>query len=333
MGRSSTITGKNRGLVPACLLAVLAMLGACRPLTADTVDSAHLVPNPGADAVIASADIRITPAARIDDLAYGPVETQRLDLLLPAGPGPHPVIIYLHGGGWSGGTRTDLSPDAAAMVDRGWAVATVDYALAPAQTWPYPLYDAKRAVRWLRANANRFGLDPDMVIAWGSSAGGHLALMLGATGDEPRFTPYALPGDLAERSDRVQGVVALAAPVDFQLFADTDTPFYGAVAEALGCATAPRSQRCANRADYEPADLTRVVTGSAAPVYAAYGLADTLVVPEHAHRLERAYSQAGRGDALWLDLVDNHDHNVAVAGLNVRAEAAFVAAVRSGQIR
>lgn len=138
-----------------------------------------------------------------------------LDLHLPteqAGPRV-PVALFLHGGGWTSGTRDDsrwLGLLREPLLARGIAVATADYRLAPEHRWPAQLEDAKCAVRFLRASAERFGFDSDAIGVWGSSAGGHLAAMLGTT------EPGAFEGDGGHPgvSSRVRAVVDLWGPAD-----------------------------------------------------------------------------------------------------------------------
>ena len=105
----------------------------------------------------------------------------RLDLYLPAQPirRPTPVIVFLHGGGWSGGTRT-TGPDFSRYFARdGFAMASIEYRLTPSITFPANVEDVRTAVRWLKANAAAHALDPDRICLWGTSAGGHLAAVAG----------------------------------------------------------------------------------------------------------------------------------------------------------
>jgi acetyl esterase len=90
-------------------------------------------------------------------------------------------VLFVHGGGWQGGCRTFHSRHCAALAELGYVAATIDYRIVPAVRWPEPLVDAKRALRWLRANAGRFGADPDRIVVAGGSAGGHLAAMVALT--------------------------------------------------------------------------------------------------------------------------------------------------------
>src|SRR5215217_1510297 len=109
--------------------------------------------------------------ARVDSLEL------KLDLYYPNDSlyaRPNPVIVWIHGGGWRGGSRAD-SVSALRWRDSGYAVASVDYRLSQQARWPAQIHDVKASVRWLRAHADTLGLDTSRVVAWGESAGAHLA--------------------------------------------------------------------------------------------------------------------------------------------------------------
>ena len=100
-----------------------------------------------------------------------------LDLYVPATPlrRPAPVIVFLHGGGWSGGTRTTGPDFGRYFAQDGFAMASIEYRLTPSVTFPANVEDVRTAVRWLKANTAAHALDPDRICLWGTSAGGHLA--------------------------------------------------------------------------------------------------------------------------------------------------------------
>lgn len=133
-----------------------------------------------------------------------------MDLRVPNGAGPHPVILYLHSGAWITGDR--FGGPAIRQASRGYAVASIDYRLAPAHIWPAQVEDAKAAVRWLRANAARFHLDPNRIGVFGASAGGHIAAVLGTSGGVDALEGLALGNP--QFSSRVKVVVDLYGPTD-----------------------------------------------------------------------------------------------------------------------
>lgn len=155
------------------------------------------------------------------DVPYADLsDAQVLDLYIPTeGDGPFPLVIFIHGGGWLQGDKSTLTIEAAANLMRaGYAVASVNYRLSGEAPYPAAVEDVKAAVRWLRANAATYNLDPDRFAAWGSSAGGHLAALLGTTGDVPIFDNPALGN--ADVSSRVQAVIDWFGPTDLTVIGD-----------------------------------------------------------------------------------------------------------------
>ena len=149
----------------------------------------------------------------VRDLEYVPGghERNRLDLYLPEKAArPLPVILYVHGGGWQGGDKSN--GPAFRFAAKGYAVASMNYRFSQHATFPAQIYDCKAAVRWLRANARKYGLDADHIGAWGGSAGGHLVALLGTTAGVKELEG---PGGNEEQSSRVQAVVDWFGPTDF----------------------------------------------------------------------------------------------------------------------
>jgi acetyl esterase/lipase len=188
----------------------------------------------GADAVV---DVPKPPGITVrPDLAYDALPRQKLDLYLPVGrpAHPRPVIVYLHGGGWQKGSKADGRRLAFRFAAKGYAVACVNYRLSGEAGHPAQLEDCKSAVRWLRENADRFGLDPDHVGVIGVSAGGHLAALMGAMNSTRLYES----GASMDQPSRVQAVCDFFGPVDLQLLFETSrkqgTPQADEVAQLLG---------------------------------------------------------------------------------------------------
>jgi len=136
----------------------------------------------------------------------------KLDLYLPRQRGG-PLVVWIHGGGWRGGSK-DRCP-VTWLTDHGYAVASIAYRLTDKATFPAQIHDCKGAVRWLRAHADEYGYSVERVAVAGSSAGGHLAALLGTSGGVPE-----LEGDVGgngEQSSRVDAVVDYFGPTDFIL--------------------------------------------------------------------------------------------------------------------
>ena len=145
------------------------------------------------------------------DIAYvtGGHERQKLDLYIPDEGENLPLIIWVHGGAWLGGNKERYGP--MEYLKSGYAGASLNYRLSQHAIFPAQIEDVKAAVRWLRANAETYRIDPNRFAAWGSSAGGHLVAMLGTTGNIAEFEV----GENLDVSSRVQAVVDYFGPTDF----------------------------------------------------------------------------------------------------------------------
>lgn len=137
---------------------------------------------------------------------------QTLDLFIPlAAKPPYPVVIWIHGGSWMYGDKTDNCLPCA-MFNSKYAVASLNYRLDQEAQFPSQIYDVKAAVRYLRAHAKLYKLDPDKFAVWGSSAGGHLAALLGTSGDVKEMEGNE---GFKNTSSKVQAVVDWCGPTDF----------------------------------------------------------------------------------------------------------------------
>ncbi|WDE98673.1 alpha/beta hydrolase [Lentisphaera profundi] len=142
---------------------------------------------------------------KLTNLAYGTENNPRqsLDLYLPKKfNSPVPVIMWIHGGGWKNGSKDRLK--GLWLIEHGYAIASINYRLIPDHQWPAQIDDCRSAVRFLRKNALKYNLNPNQIIAWGDSAGGHLAALLGT-----QFTPTK-----ESVSSRVQAVIDWYGPTD-----------------------------------------------------------------------------------------------------------------------
>jgi acetyl esterase/lipase len=150
----------------------------------------------------------LSPAAT---LVYGTDSPNQLvDLYVPAGSGPWPLVMGIHGGAFRAGTRNWELPNVPALTGQGFAVAAVEYRLSGEALFPAAVQDVKRATAYLRAHAAELNLDPSFYAAWGRSAGGHLAAMLGVTSGQATEFDDPDGGDSS-----VQAVVDWYGPSDF----------------------------------------------------------------------------------------------------------------------
>ena len=140
-------------------------------------------------------------------------EHLQLNLARPkTGTGPFPAILCIHGGGFRAGKRESYDNLCVKLAERGYVAATITYRLAPKHQFPAAVQDTKAAVRWLRANAQRYNIDPAKIGVTGGSAGGHLAQFLGVTANVPQFEGN---GGNPEQSSTVTCVVNVYGPSDF----------------------------------------------------------------------------------------------------------------------
>jgi acetyl esterase/lipase len=138
----------------------------------------------------------------------------QLDLYLPAqkAAAPLPAVVFVHGGGWQSGNRAEFVPMAIRLAERGFATATVSYRLSPEARYPAAIHDVKSALRWVRAHAGEYGIDPARIAVAGGSAGGQIASLVGVTNGIDKFDP---DGVGARVSSAAQAIVNIDGLSDF----------------------------------------------------------------------------------------------------------------------
>lgn len=158
----------------------------------------------------------------LQDLAYVPDghERQKLDLYLPRqseDAGPLPLIVWVHGGAWRAGSKENCR--SIRFLRQGYAAASINYRLSRHAIFPAQIEDCKAAIRFLRANAEKYNIDPNRIGVWGASAGGHLVALLGTTGDVKEFDK----GPNLHVSSRVQAVCDFFGPTDLTKMSDFES--------------------------------------------------------------------------------------------------------------
>ena len=220
------------------------------------------------------------------DVVYGIVDDEPLLLDVyrpPAHAAPRPAMVLVHGGGMWTGSRADMADPARQLARAGYVAFAVDYRLVDAEAarhrWPAQLDDVQLAVRWMRASADRYGIDPDRVGAYGWSAGGQLAALLGARDTRD----LALAN--ADHPSRVACVIDLAGDVD--LTAYTVPPALDEVVALLGGTPAEVPARFRDVSPLSWID-TRTV-----PFLVIHGLEDDVVPIEQSRLLVAGLRAAG----------------------------------------
>jgi acetyl esterase/lipase len=218
-------------------------------------------------------------------------ERNKLDLYLPEkADGPLPVIVWIHGGAWLGGSKDN--PPALPLAARGYAVASINYRLSQHARYPAQIQDCKAAIRWLRANARTYRLNPDRIGVWGASAGGHLVALLGTTAGVKELEG---DGDNAGQSSRVQAVVDWFGPSDFRTIggqAGPDSQLDHAAADSpeaklIGGRIGDNKDKAAK------ASPVTYVTKEAAPFLIMHGDKDRVVPYAQSEELAEALRKAG----------------------------------------
>jgi acetyl esterase/lipase len=225
------------------------------------------------------------PASERRDVVYAPAiasgEPGLLDVFVPVSGGAtaRKAVMTLHGGAWRRGDKKEVRDFSRALAARGFVVFAVNYSLAPRARWPGQLEDLQKALRWIRANAASYGVDPLHVFAWGGSAGGHLATML-ALRDDPQGAGEPLHG-------RVEGAVDAFGDADLALVGGMAPDEDGILADLLG---APRAGLTAEQL---ASASTVTYARPDAAVLILHGTADFSVSIQHSLRLNEALGAVG----------------------------------------
>jgi len=229
------------------------------------------------------------------DVPYAGTENhkQMLDLYLPknrASADPLPVVVFIHGGAWARGDRRYSSGDVFSLVKSGkYAGVKVSYRLSDEAKWPAQIHDCKAAIRWIRANAEKYGLDPEKIGVWGTSAGGHLVSLLGTSSDVPELEGNL--GSYVDVSSRVACVVPCYAPQDFtipMMFRDGEPVLEDkALVDLMGAPLADIREKLI------AASPITYVTPDDPPFLIIHGTEDQRVDFVHAQKIHAALQEAG----------------------------------------
>ena len=226
-----------------------------------------------------------TPPAGValeTNLVYGKGGDQALtlDLTRPKeGQGPFPAIVFVHGGGWVGGDKESYHPFMFHFTQAGIVCITINYRLAPKNRFPAQIEDARCAVRWLRANAGKYHVDPHRIAAFGGSAGAHLVALLGTTNGSKRWEGS---GGNPEQSSAICAMVCMSGPYDLSLgylhSVRQNAQEGGAVRGMLEAFLGGTPEQ--REAEYRAASPMTYASKDTVPTLLTHGTADPLVPPE-----------------------------------------------------
>lgn len=231
------------------------------------------------------------PTSEVLDIEFAP--GLRLDVVRPASGDRLPAIVWLHGGAWRMGDRTWRPDFSRYFAASGFVMVSLDYTLSGVATFPQPLLDVRAGIRWVREHADEFGILPDAIGIWGSSAGGHLAALAGLLGAVP-----TLAGETISQTDAsVQAVVDGYGAADL-LTPDQDNP---PTQGLLGGSPADRVELAT-----QASPAHQAVTSGVPPFLILHGAADDLVPVTQSIALYETLA-AGEADAT-LYLIEGFGH-------------------------
>ena len=247
------------------------------------------------------------------DIAYASISpAQKLDIYLPKGGGPFPVILSVHGGAFKGGDKRDNQ--VAPMLEglkRGYAVVSINYRLSPEAIFPAQIYDVKAAVRWIRANSTKYKFNPDKIAAWGGSAGGTLCALIGTSGNVKELEDLSLGNPT--QSSNVQAVVDWFGPTDFLKMDEQLKESKVKNPQIHSIPESPESELIGKNLDYAPELVKAVnpetyITPDDPPFLIQHGLIDHLVPYQGSVNLSSKLSTIIGKQKVTLELFENNDH-------------------------
>jgi acetyl esterase/lipase len=248
------------------------------------------------------------------DVAYATKSpAQKLDIYLPdEGEGPFPVILSIHGGAFKSGDKGDgqVIPMLEG-IKRGYAVVSINYRLSGEAIWPAQINDVKAAVRWVRANAKLYKLNPDKIASWGGSAGGHLASMVGTSGNIKELEDLSQGN--ADQSSRVQAVVDWFGPTDFLKMDEHAKESKVANPQIHSVPESPESQLIGKNLQDAPdivktANPETYISEDDPPFFIQHGLIDPLVpYPQSVNFAKKLEQALGKGK-VTIELIPGTGH-------------------------
>lgn len=246
-----------------------------------------------------------TPPAANDLTFLAPDRAEKLDLYLPEPPPAgqlSPALVWIHGGGWTGGSKAEARAKnvCSTVAAAGFVAVNIDYRLG-AGAWPTNLFDCKNAVRFLRAHAARYRVDPNRIAVAGGSAGGHLALMVALTAGKPDFEPGGAATPYPGISSAVRCAINLYGPTNILTRRETDK-----AGNPLNVRPLSETTLGIFGADSPASPVLRLaspvthVAKTSVPILTLHGRADATVDHLQAEELDRVAKERGAPHELLL---------------------------------
>jgi len=228
----------------------------------------------------------------LPDVAYGKggEKSLKLDILRPkkAPAQPMPVVVYIHGGAWKGGNKAGMPLLCNRLAQQGYFCVSVEYRFSQEAVFPAQIEDCKCAIRYLRAHAKQYNINPDRIGAWGHSAGGHLVALLGTAGDAKDLEGK---GGYEDQSSRIQCVIDCFGPTDFTFIPrgleGVKEQMTGPVAQLLGGPVSENAEKAAK------ASPITYVSKDDPPILIMHGDEDHTVPISQSERFYDALKKAG----------------------------------------
>jgi acetyl esterase/lipase len=259
-------------------------------------------------------------ARTIADVPYATVgsKTLALDVHLPAAGTHPPLLVWVHGGAWRQGSKASAP---LGFVDRGFAVASLDFRLSTEAPFPAMAHDVKGAIRFLRANASRFGYRTDRIAIGGDSSGGHMAALVGVTAGVAALEGTV--GGHLDQSSSVQAILDYYGATDLTTILDQSTPF------GLGVRRPALELLLGTAPDAAP-DLARLaspvfhVDAGDPPLLIFHGDRDPQMPINQSHELQGAYEALGLDSTFIVVHGSAHGGQAFYTGANLDRAVAFL---------
>ena len=228
----------------------------------------------------------------------------KLDLYLPEKTEKSALVVWIHGGGWQKGSKKDCKLNW--LTEHGYSVASISYRLSQVAKFPAQLHDCKGAIRWLRANSSKYGFETNDIIVAGSSAGGHLAALVGTTSGNERLEGE-VGGNLTQPSS-VSAIIDYYGPTDFILRSKTQPSRANEVGSVVYNLLGGGADKKAELAKL--ASAAHHVTKDDPPLLIFHGDKDNTVLIDQSEAIIKAYKS--KGLSVRMNVLPGKKHGGAV---------------------